>query len=264
VPAGRDAGPTFGLAHAWEELYIAEGSDWYWWYGDDRSSGDDETFDNLFRTHLRNVYKFIGQPAPPFLNVSVRGEARAGRYTPPISALNINVDGRCTNYFEWLGAGRYRADKEGGVMAASGKPLLDQIFFGYDRKNLCVRVDLHDEPLIVVPGAATGARSHTVQKVSFRFGDLRGQALTVNAADPRAIQFEGNWDKSQAALVEVAWDDVLELKVPFSALGLREKEELSFYIEVLASDRGAERFPRSCALQFTVPPENILEIEWMA
>ena len=26
------------LEHAWEELYIAEGSDWFWWYGDDHSS----------------------------------------------------------------------------------------------------------------------------------------------------------------------------------------------------------------------------------
>ena len=26
------------LAKAWEEIYIAEGSDWFWWYGDDHSS----------------------------------------------------------------------------------------------------------------------------------------------------------------------------------------------------------------------------------
>jgi len=26
------------LALAWEEIYIAEGSDWYWWLGGDHTS----------------------------------------------------------------------------------------------------------------------------------------------------------------------------------------------------------------------------------
>ena len=30
--------PTTPLERAWRELYIAEGSDWFWWYGDDHSS----------------------------------------------------------------------------------------------------------------------------------------------------------------------------------------------------------------------------------
>src|SRR6185295_5914628 len=58
---GADASNDMALAHAWEELYIAEGSDWFWWYGDDHNSGNDNAFDTLFRTHLKNVYKFIGQ-----------------------------------------------------------------------------------------------------------------------------------------------------------------------------------------------------------
>ncbi len=45
---------------AWESLYSAEGSDWFWWYGDDQSAlGGDEPFDVGFRTHLINVYKFL-------------------------------------------------------------------------------------------------------------------------------------------------------------------------------------------------------------
>ncbi|MFH0938332.1 MAG: glycoside hydrolase family 57 protein [Planctomycetota bacterium] len=70
------------LACAWEELYIAEGSDWYWWYGDDHSSGNDEVFDQLFRAHLKNVYKFIGQPAPVFLDVPIKSVAPASHINP--------------------------------------------------------------------------------------------------------------------------------------------------------------------------------------
>ncbi|MBI3323434.1 MAG: hypothetical protein HYZ95_03110, partial [Candidatus Omnitrophica bacterium] len=38
----------------WRHFYIAEGSDWMWWYGDTHSSAQDEEFDALFRTHLAN------------------------------------------------------------------------------------------------------------------------------------------------------------------------------------------------------------------
>ena len=54
------------LAKAWEEIYIAEGSDWFWWYGDDHSSALDGLFDHLFRKHLRNVYALLGCDPPGF------------------------------------------------------------------------------------------------------------------------------------------------------------------------------------------------------
>ena len=47
---------------ALEELLIAEGSDWFWWYGDDHSSDHDADFDDLFRCHLRNAYAALGAP----------------------------------------------------------------------------------------------------------------------------------------------------------------------------------------------------------
>ncbi|MGA9121233.1 MAG: hypothetical protein WB699_17840, partial [Bacteroidota bacterium] len=47
---------------AWEEMYAAEGSDWFWWYGDDQTApGGDKPFDVAFLTHLRNVYFFAGK-----------------------------------------------------------------------------------------------------------------------------------------------------------------------------------------------------------
>ncbi len=45
--------PEMKIEQAWESLYIAEGSDWFWWYGDDHSSENDEIFDFLFRKILR-------------------------------------------------------------------------------------------------------------------------------------------------------------------------------------------------------------------
>ena len=48
-----------GPGGAREEMLVAEGSDWFWWYGDDHSSDHDEEFDDLFRRHLRNAYRLL-------------------------------------------------------------------------------------------------------------------------------------------------------------------------------------------------------------
>jgi len=48
---------------AWKQMYILEGSDWFWWAGED----PDGSFDRLFRLHLTNFYKLIKQEPPAYL-----------------------------------------------------------------------------------------------------------------------------------------------------------------------------------------------------
>ncbi len=48
---------------AWKQIYVLEGSDWCWWYGDNNAD-----FDALYRRHLRNFYAFIGKEPPEYLN----------------------------------------------------------------------------------------------------------------------------------------------------------------------------------------------------
>lgn len=55
------------IEQAWQEIYIAEGSDWCWWYGEEHGSYNDMEFDQLFRTHLMNVYRLIGWEVPAYL-----------------------------------------------------------------------------------------------------------------------------------------------------------------------------------------------------
>jgi len=53
-----------GIKEAHEELMIAEGSDWNWWYGDDHVSNEKNIFDELFRMHLAEVYRKLGRAVP--------------------------------------------------------------------------------------------------------------------------------------------------------------------------------------------------------
>ncbi|MCK4328848.1 hypothetical protein KAX02_03290 [candidate division WOR-3 bacterium] len=54
---------------ALEELYVAEGSDWFWWLGEDMETPEgDEEWDEMFRETLKNVYILSGKTPPDFLN----------------------------------------------------------------------------------------------------------------------------------------------------------------------------------------------------
>ncbi len=47
-------------APAFESMYAAEGSDWFWWYGADQTAGGgDKPFEDAFFSHLRAVYKHM-------------------------------------------------------------------------------------------------------------------------------------------------------------------------------------------------------------
>lgn len=57
-------GSALDLAKAWEQLYIAEGSDWFWWCFNHNHIGGRNPYDELFRDHLRAVYRLAGLEAP--------------------------------------------------------------------------------------------------------------------------------------------------------------------------------------------------------
>jgi alpha-amylase/alpha-mannosidase (GH57 family) len=52
---------------AFGEIYAAEGSDWFWWYGTDQTSSLEEDFDRIYRETLANVYRLIGAEPPQML-----------------------------------------------------------------------------------------------------------------------------------------------------------------------------------------------------
>src|SRR5204863_8349146 len=115
----KDAGPA-ERERAFEEILIAEGSDWCWWYGDDHSSDHDLDFDDLFRRHLRNAYQMLGQPIPEELfvtNITTGGVPRT--VVEPVGLLHPTLDGRATSYFEWLPAGSALISTPAGTLPAA-------------------------------------------------------------------------------------------------------------------------------------------------
>ncbi len=52
------------LSLALKQMYILEGSDWFWWYGEDYPG----YFDGLFRMHMINLYTLLKKEIPEYLN----------------------------------------------------------------------------------------------------------------------------------------------------------------------------------------------------
>ncbi|MDZ7815330.1 MAG: glycoside hydrolase family 57 protein [Planctomycetota bacterium] len=75
------------VKNAWEEIYIAEGSDYFWWYGEDHSSVQDMEFDALFRMHLKNVYRHLGEGYPEFLDEPIKKRGQRKLYSEPTAPL---------------------------------------------------------------------------------------------------------------------------------------------------------------------------------
>jgi alpha-amylase/alpha-mannosidase (GH57 family) len=125
---------------AFEEILIAEGSDWNWWYGPEHHSANDRDFDELYRKHLSNVYQALGRTPPDYLAQPIAGAVARPSFTPQSAYIHPKVSGDMVRYFEWMGAARYTADRRSGSM--HGKQfLLDAVYAGIDDQYVYGRLD---------------------------------------------------------------------------------------------------------------------------
>lgn len=121
-------------------LYAAEGSDWFWWYGDDHFSPHIDRFDRLFRQHLMNIYLLLEQAPPRELLEPIKKKNPAGLVREPAAFINPDINGRISDYFEWLAAGLYDLTRQGSAMHSSDS-MLQSFYYGYSRTSFFIRID---------------------------------------------------------------------------------------------------------------------------
>ena len=129
--AGIAIGP-FGLH------LIAEGSDWFWWYGSDQDSGNDGSFDEQYRNTLKGVYRALELEPPGYLDVPIIPQQPVNADQPLTALVSPTIDG-AFDEAEWEGAGLYVAG--GGVMAAA-TPAFESIYYGFDGANFYASIAL--------------------------------------------------------------------------------------------------------------------------
>ena len=127
-----------------EEIMIAEGSDWNWWYGPEHHSANDRDFDELYRKHLSNIYQALGSTPPDYLAQPITGGLARPLFAPQTAYIHPVVSGDMVRYFEWMGAARYTADQRSGSM--HGKQfLMDEVLAGIDGQYVYGRLDFVDK-----------------------------------------------------------------------------------------------------------------------
>ncbi|MBM4124155.1 MAG: glycoside hydrolase [Nitrospira sp.] len=257
VEAGNGLSPEQKRS-AWEELYAAEGSDWFWWYGDDFSSDYKHEFDRLFRTHLRNVYTRAGLPAPDFLNEPLIGQSEAQPVSFPVSLLTPTIDGLVTSFFEWRGGGTIDPAPPLGAMWKSTK-LFTYIGFGFSLDELFLRLDPDEQALAGLAEAAMDIQIATVSmthKLSFSLASPNLDTFTLDSAAPGTPLAE------VTRYGTICRRKVIELAIPFKALRLQAGEAFSLSLVVTQQGLELERYPRHQPLALTVPDQYFEARTW--
>ena len=236
----------------WEALYAAEGSDWFWWFGEGHSSNQDVMFDRLFREHLMAIYHALNEPVPPHLHQSVetheaKGDRRPQTFIHPV----INGIG---DEQDWDKAGRIEIGGARGTMHRSSE--IQRLFYGLNHLNFYLRLDVKAG---VKPGQDLPNELHllwfypglTLYNSRAPLDQIPAQAplnylfhhhLGINLLT-ESVWFEEavenfSWH-TRASRAEVAFDQCLELAVPWADLHIEPDSKLNI-IAVLA-DNGEYR-----------------------
>ena len=161
-------------ALAMEEIMIAEGSDWNWWYGPEHHTDNREEFDQLYREHLANVYRALGIAAPSELSQSIlRTEAHDSG---------------------WQSPGVYVVDQRDGAMHGK-RALLKEVLYNSVGNALHLRVAF----------AESGAQLEELEiQVHPQAGSA--QLAVIRLRDGAAVMVSGSQ-------VKAAFRDVLQIDV---------------------------------------------------
>jgi alpha-amylase/alpha-mannosidase (GH57 family) len=208
------------LDEAFNFMYRAEGSDWFWWYGIDQDSGQDSYFDEGYRAMLKSVYTSLDKEPPSYLDVPIvrptalKANQEASAFATPV------VDGKPDD----------EAWKSGAYFRIRENDTLYDYAYVFDANNLYLKWTL-DTPAtstdtidMYVEVPAQG--EYTVQ------GAIEGTTLLSPANRLLRINF-GSKNISVSNFVNGVWqaeqvlagskvagsEETAEVQIPLTALG---------------------------------------------
>ncbi|MBR1942315.1 hypothetical protein IJ843_01110 [bacterium] len=263
------------LEKARHEIYIAEGSDWFWWYGEPNHSGQDHIFDYLFREHLRNVYKLLDMEVPQFLNIPFAPSETASSL--PTATITPVMDGQDKIDDEWLNAGIITLPE---MLYEEDIKLFDKIKFGFDKDNLYLRFYIDEE-----------AKENNTQAIRQMFIYLRNRSKLQNLSQIRLLskteniyqlmkekfgveiklsfvngmlrplQFSksmpnGLWCIQNNEQIKVAYDNVIDISIPFDAIDIAEDEMVEFFFAPADSGIMESAIPQELLLTMQRPKQQ--------
>ncbi len=167
----------------------------------------------------------------------------------------MKVDGRQT-FFEWLDAGHYEAGNQRGTMTLVSAGVIQDLYFGFDTERLLLRID-----------TAGSARMALPEDASLRIDFLSPEATQVtvdrlhHAGGPRA-RLNKNGTPVKGADVTAAVDEIIELAMRFSDLGVQPGDALHWCVEILDGGHSLDRAPSEGTIETRTPNADFERIHW--
>ncbi len=242
----QDAGGPAKLpADGREVLLRAEGSDWFWWLGDDHPTAYLSEFETLFRDNLKFVCQRLGRAAPSGLDEPIpRRRQAAVAIEEPLALISPRIDGEATRYYEWVGSGCYRPDNEGAAMKVGQEPLVSEMRFGFDERRFFLRLDARRKTGTSLRGCSA---RFSFGDVSFDWKDGEGLSAAAGRLPVGA---------------DHACGQVLEVALPRRAIGLDAGHRAKLTIEITGADGRRELIPRDGAIELVGPDEHFDLRNW--
>ncbi|MCK4666156.1 hypothetical protein KAU33_05380, partial [Candidatus Dependentiae bacterium] len=245
---------------AWKSLYIAEGSDWTWWYGEDQSTANDQDFDELFRTHLANVYRFLGKEVPSKLWQPISDSFKHVQTLESVGLINPQIDGIDTDYYEWLEAGYLDVRHTGGTMHRA-ETLISYIYFGFDLENIFLRVDTKAELKDI---NINSCRLEVVflspekTKLNINCENLKGEPFDYSILKKNGDKFVevGKVEKGAAA------KEIIEIKIPFEKINVSPNDNVTFFVLLWDNGNMIERAPERGPINIVIPTKDFEQKHW--
>ncbi len=244
--------PQLAAEKAWWEIYAAEGSDWFWWYGPDFTIDTDFLFDELFRLHLQNVYRILGVEPPAHLDVPICLPSADLGYTQPLRLLAPDISGDTERYFNWLGAGVLDLTTQQTAMF-QGDRIGRKLFFGFGKHDLFLRLDLarHPEAItirVLLPHPA---------RITLRQASPNNISLLFEVSDD-GVQFT----PAQAPHLLANWSRSLVVSIPRELLRVEPGHEFAFFLQLLEGGLQRERYPERGAIELRAPGKDFESEQW--
>jgi len=257
---------------AYRELMIAEGSDWFWWYGEPNNSGQDYVFDYMFRERLKNIYTSIGLDFPEYLNDSLITKVEMP-FKHPSKSISPRMDGLFDSYDDWYHSGNISL-LDGPVFRENKN--IDKIHFGSDDKNIYLRlqvnkgngessfIDRINQFYIYIRNATNiGNRAYIrlISKTDNPYPILKEKfehELTLTLVKdtlypPRltACLHPNMWTLANPENIKIIYNDVIDVTIPFDSLGVKMGETIEFFMANTDSGVKNTYIPQEILLSMT-------------
>ena len=241
-----DQGQTLAID---ELVHIAQGSDWYWWYGRENYTPDIAVFDNLFRQNLIKIYQILQQPVPEPLTRPIAGSVHADHLNiiQPRDYLEALIDGKISDFFEWQDAGRIHINSYGGAMNIAN-PFVKTLYFGFDHDHVFLRIDTKKDALNYFEnGFSLRVYLQSERNLWQGFIFKKEQVLTLDNFSAGAQGAAGR---------------IIEVQVPFTTLGIGEGSIFELKLEWSFNGQPFQTIPAGDPIKIVVPGAKAYAANW--